>query len=60
MEDDGIGFDPAAFNENCGRGLKNIESRVIALDGLFKIDSHPGGGTSASVEIPIKNNHEHN
>ena len=60
VEDDGKGFDPAAFNENCGRGLKNIESRVIALDGVFKIDSNPGDGTSASVEIPLKNNHEHN
>lgn len=54
VEDDGIGFNPAVSRTNGGFGLKNIESRVIALDGKFNIDSHPGQGTSFLVKIPLK------
>ncbi|MDN5205058.1 PAS domain S-box protein [Fulvivirgaceae bacterium BMA10] len=57
IEDDGRGFDIASVNQvsSDGFGLKNIATRVKALDGLLELDSTPGKGTSVTVELPIKN-----
>jgi signal transduction histidine kinase len=48
--DNGIGFDRNLI-KNKGRGLKNIENRVAALNGNIDIQSTPGKGTETSVEF---------
>jgi signal transduction histidine kinase len=50
-EDDGIGFDPAKIKR--GYGLNNIETRAQSLSGTIEIDSAPGKGMRAIVEIPV-------
>jgi two-component system, NarL family, sensor kinase len=53
MEDNGLGFDV----EKClnkGLGLQNINYRVTLLGGKCQIDSHPGRGTSISIELDIE------
>ena len=34
-------------------GLKNIESRVLAMNGKFDIDSGKGQGTTMIIDIPV-------
>ncbi len=48
--DNGIGFDKNMINTK-GRGLRNIENRVAALNGIIDIQSAPGKGTETSVEF---------
>ena len=50
-EDNGIGFDVDKSTD--GIGLMNIETRTKALGGISMIDSHPGKGMTATVEIPL-------
>jgi signal transduction histidine kinase len=54
IEDDGVGFDPAAARASRnGFGLRSIEERAAALGGVLRIDSRPqGGGTAIEVVIP--------
>ena len=51
IEDDGIGFDVKANKK--GIGLKNISSRVLNLNGIFKIDSISNKKTLIHIIIPI-------
>lgn len=53
VEDDGKGFDREKVN--LGIGLKNIEERVLILNGKFNIDSTPTKGTQVIIEIPLIN-----
>lgn len=56
VRDNGRGFNPAkpsAQPHDLGYGLNGIADRVEILGGILVIDSHPGEGTSLSVEIPI-------
>jgi len=58
VQDDGPGFDPAALNSKArdkkgGFGLFNIRQRLESLDGCFEIDSAPGRGTAATVQVPL-------
>ncbi len=49
VRDDGIGgADPAL-----GSGLVGLKDRLDALGGSFVVDSPPGGGTTATCELPI-------
>jgi signal transduction histidine kinase len=50
VEDDGIGFDPAAVPK--GTGLTNLGDRVAAVGGELRIDSRPGGGTRIAGDVP--------
>jgi signal transduction histidine kinase len=50
-EDDGKGFYPDAISK--GIGLMNIENRTRALAGHLHIDSQPGRGMTAAIEVPI-------
>ncbi len=56
IEDDGIGFDPAAVLDTgaaqYGWGLVGIQERVKLADGEFKIDSAPGCGTTLLISVP--------
>jgi signal transduction histidine kinase len=51
LEDDGIGFDPAA--EGGGLGLSGIAERARILGGQATVRSAPGQGTSLIVKIPV-------
>ena len=53
VEDNGVGFDPAALGEDAGIGLKNIESRMAFLGGRADFDAAPGRGTTVTLEIPL-------
>ena len=37
-----------------GMGLENIQSRIKSLKGFYFIDTKPGGGMKAHVQIPMK------
>ena len=49
--DNGIGFETRQSRK--GNGLTNIEQRTKELRGTLSVKSHPGNGTSLSVEVPI-------
>jgi signal transduction histidine kinase len=51
IEDDGKGFDTST--KKTGRGLKNIVTRSLWLNGHINIDSQPGRGTTITTEIPL-------
>jgi signal transduction histidine kinase len=50
VRDDGVGgADPAT-----GSGLRGLRDRVDALDGDIEVESPPGGGTTVTVEVPLR------
>lgn len=51
IQDNGIGFDPQ-YNES-GFGLRGMEERTLALGGLFRVVSQPGGGCKIMAQIPL-------
>jgi tetratricopeptide (TPR) repeat protein len=53
VEDNGVGFDPAALGEDAGIGLRNIESRMAFLGGRADFDAAPGRGTTVTLEVPL-------
>lgn len=53
-EDDGKGFNKKEKIFESRFGLNSITSRTKALNGIFILDSYPGRGTVASIEIPLK------
>jgi two-component system sensor kinase len=54
VEDDGLGFDPAASRRGPrGLGLVGIRERVTRLNGQMRIETAPGKGTRLSVEVPV-------
>lgn len=55
VEDDGCGFDPAhcAGVKEGHFGLSGIRERVARLNGTLTIDSAPGKGAYAKVQIPL-------
>jgi len=58
VKDDGIGFEPATLPELAKRGhlgLLQMRERVENLGGTWKIESHPGQGTTIYVEFGVKN-----
>jgi signal transduction histidine kinase len=52
VEDDGIGFDPAAVRHR-SLGLAGMRERMTMAGGLLSIDSGPGRGTRVVAEVPI-------
>lgn len=54
VEDNGCGFNVNELNSKKGIGLKNLQSRVFALEGQLNIDSGKGNGTTTTIEIPIR------
>jgi PAS domain S-box-containing protein len=53
VEDDGIGFNTNTSPNRGGLGIKNIQSRIIALGGNYSFDSIKGYGSSVLVEVPL-------
>ena len=56
IEDDGPGFNFEGTNG--GLGLKNMNARVRALNGDFKIISEENQGTKIAIKIPIYESEE--
>jgi signal transduction histidine kinase len=54
VEDDGIGFDPAAHRE--GAGLLGMQERAALVNGTLEVDSEPGAGASLRLLIPVEGN----
>jgi signal transduction histidine kinase len=53
IQDDGIGFDPAAaLSEASGLGLHGMQERVALLGGSVEIESRRGHGTTIRARIP--------
>jgi signal transduction histidine kinase len=48
VSDDGHG----GATENAGGGLAGLRDRVAAVDGTFRLQSSPTGGTTVTVEVP--------
>ena len=53
VEDDGIGFDFGAVQDNGGLGLQSIDYRIKYLSGTLDFDSIPNEGTTVTIHIPI-------
>lgn len=56
ISDNGKGMNLSAPNSlSSGLGLKNIESRLLSLEGVWEVQSEPGIGTSIKISIPYEN-----
>ena len=51
VEDDGVGFQPAARDETM-IGLTGMRERALAVGGTVELEPTPGGGTTVLVCIP--------
>ena len=58
VEDDGIGFDPAAVRHRARRGanlgLLGMTERVRNAGGAIELESRPGGGSRIMARIPFE------
>lgn len=54
VEDNGVGFN-VSEKSNTGMGLRNIKNRVEFLNGKLEIESIINKGTSAYIELKVKN-----
>jgi PAS domain S-box-containing protein len=52
VEDNGIGFGPAAVDQKAHLGLLGIRERVNVLNGEFIVESAVGVGTTLYIEVP--------
>ncbi len=59
IEDDGIGFSAAGAGQRFGRrgtfGFFTIRQQLNQIGGDFVVESEPGRGTRASVQVPLEN-----
>lgn len=53
VEDDGVGFDPAAVRAHGGLGLIGMEERARLVNGILSISTGPRLGTRITLEIPL-------
>ena len=54
IKDDGVGFIPEQVSQNDGHyGIKNIQKRIKAMGGVFRIDTNREKGAFVYVKIPI-------
>jgi signal transduction histidine kinase len=51
VSDDGVGFQQKQSPE--GVGLRNVSSRVEALQGKWQVESKSNSGTKVMVEVPV-------
>jgi signal transduction histidine kinase len=57
VADDGRGFDPGVLRGMPGRGsfgLSGMAERAALLNGVLAVESRAGGGTTLTVEIPLR------
>lgn len=50
VRDDGSGFDPGRTGRH---GLAGLADRVATVDGVLRVESVPGHGTTLRAEIPL-------
>ncbi len=57
IQDDGVGFDKehveASYDQRGSLGLKNMSERAEMVNGIFRLDSEVGKGTTIRVLIPM-------
>ncbi|HET7677235.1 MAG TPA: PAS domain S-box protein [Candidatus Limnocylindrales bacterium] len=53
VSDDGCGFDPGAVPAG-HLGLAAMRTRAEQVGGSLRVDSRPGGGTSVSIDVPLR------
>lgn len=53
VQDDGIGFDPAAAGQAGHFGLLGLRERVQSVGGTLEIESAPGQGTRLAARLPL-------
>ena len=55
IEDNGVGFDPAALSSprQRGQGLSSLERRASAIGATLSLNSPPGAGTSLRLHLPL-------
>jgi signal transduction histidine kinase len=57
IQDDGVGFDKAdveaSYDHRGSLGLKNMSERTDLVNGVFRLDSEVGKGTTIHVLIPL-------
>ncbi len=57
IQDDGVGFDKehveASYDQRGSLGLKNMNERTEMVNGIFRLDSAVGKGTTIHVLIPL-------
>ena len=62
VKDDGRGFDVGGTIETAAAeghlGVIGMRERVRAYGGMFQVISHPGIGTTVTVDLPFKSNKE--
>lgn len=56
VSDNGVGMNLSKSKSTAkGLGLKNIESRLLSIEGTWELTSKPGNGTSIKIIIPYEN-----
>ena len=53
VEDDGVGFAPAAAEAGDGHGLTSMRARTLSAGGEFQLEASSGSGTRIRVRIPL-------
>jgi PAS domain S-box-containing protein len=53
VEDDGIGFNPAATGDKKSFGILGMKERVLSLKGEFSLQAAPGEGTKINISAPL-------
>ncbi|MEW6156004.1 MAG: response regulator [Verrucomicrobiota bacterium] len=53
VEDDGIGFDPAALHKHHTIGLTGMRERALLIGGEIEFNSQPGKGTGVTLRMPL-------
>lgn len=54
IEDDGVGFDPAAVLPHCsGFGILSIQESLSRLGGSIEVESRPGAGCRVVLQAPL-------
>lgn len=56
IADDGLGFDPTTVEHGTRQafGLVIMRERAESLEGVFRLETQPGAGTTIMVGIPLK------
>jgi signal transduction histidine kinase len=53
VQDEGVGFDPAAVRSEPGLGLSSMEERARLIQAELSVTSAPGRGTTVEVRVPL-------
>jgi signal transduction histidine kinase len=53
VQDEGVGFDPAAARSEPRLGLSSMEERARLIEATLSITSAPGRGTTVEVRVPL-------